>query len=116
MVLPQNPDCALGSWTIRQGWGPHSRGLAGHPAFTRTLWAWGPPSCPCEVGGRARAGSIQGADLAHASPSAWFPDSPGSGPKPEAGLPSIQLPGGRCQAPDRGCIPWWAGPRGCAMK
>lgn len=108
--------CALGSWTIRRGGAPTAEVWPGTLPSLGPLWAWGPLSCPCEVGGRARAGSIQGADLAHASPSAWFPDSPGSGPKPEARLPSIQLPGRRCQAPDRGCVPWWAGPRGCASS
>ena len=119
----KKPDSVL--WDPGRG-PPHSRGLAGPrkpgergagtlPSLG-TLWAQGPPSCPCEVGGRAHASSIQGAGPVHAAPSAWFPDSPGSGPKPEAGLPNSQLPGRRCQAPGRGCTPRWAGPRGRASS
>lgn len=122
MVPLKKPDSALGPWAgapPQQGLaGPRKPGEQGAGTLPSlgTLWARGPPSCPCKVGGRAHAGSIQGAGPVHASPSAQFPDSPGSGPKPEAGLPSSQLPGGRCQAPGRGCTPRWAGPRGRASS
>ena len=49
MVSPKRL-CALGSWAILQGRGPHSRGLAWHLTLTRTPVGLGPAILPLRGG------------------------------------------------------------------